>query len=212
MDKRNQLFAYLHIFASILTSCLVACAAHSSINEVESQVKCTFDAGLCSWHQSVNDNFDWTLISGETPTTNTGPSNDHTLGTAAGKYIFIETSAPRKLNERAALMSPLIDTWNHNYMCFSMWYFAYGSNIGDLRIILKQSKFVNKTETLWINSFQGSLWKQTTVSILPTGPFQIIIEGTVGSGYLGDIAVDDVAVTGGKCSNGTSGTNPSPVG
>ena len=31
---------------------------------------------------------------------------------------------------------------------------------------------------------------------------QIVIEGLVGSGYRGDIAIDDVAMTSGSCSQG----------
>ena len=42
-------------------------------------VTCNFDNNnICSWHQSTNDDFDWTLISGDTPTSFTGPPGDHT--------------------------------------------------------------------------------------------------------------------------------------
>lgn len=47
---------------------------------------CDFeDAGLCGWSQDVNDDFDWTWISGTTPTSDTGPDADHTTG--AGNKI-----------------------------------------------------------------------------------------------------------------------------
>jgi len=39
-------------------------------------VWCTFDHGLCSgWNQSSSDDFDWTLASGSTPSSSTGPSS-----------------------------------------------------------------------------------------------------------------------------------------
>ena len=43
---------------------------------------CDFDQNtFCSWQQDrQNDNFDWTLRSGRTPSGNTGPQNDHTTG------------------------------------------------------------------------------------------------------------------------------------
>ncbi|XP_060553220.1 MAM domain-containing glycosylphosphatidylinositol anchor protein 1-like [Ruditapes philippinarum] len=194
-----ELFAYLYAVVSVLAPCSVKSADHSSLAEVDNLVKCSFDNDICNWRQSTGDDFDWTLLSGNTPTTNTGPPTDHTYRNSSGKYIFIETSAPRQLNEKATLISPLIDTWNNNYMCFSMWFYAYGSNIGNLQIVRKQSQYENKTETLWTNNFQGPSWQHTSVTILPTGPFQIIIEGTVGDGYLGDIAVDDVEITEGNC-------------
>ena len=38
-------------------------------------VWCTFDHGLCSgWNQSSSDDFDWTLASGSTPSSSTGPT------------------------------------------------------------------------------------------------------------------------------------------
>ena len=37
---------------------------------------CNFDHGLCSgWNQSSSDDFDWTLASGSTPSSSTGPTN-----------------------------------------------------------------------------------------------------------------------------------------
>ena len=42
-----------------------------------SLVWCSFDSGLCSrWNQSSSDDFDWTLWSGSTPSSSTGPSSD----------------------------------------------------------------------------------------------------------------------------------------
>ena len=44
-------------------------------------IGCTFDFDLCSWQQSLKDDFDWSLRSGQTPSDNTGPSQgDHTTG------------------------------------------------------------------------------------------------------------------------------------
>ena len=37
---------------------------------------CHFDYGLCSgWNQSSSDDFDWTLGSGSTPSSSTGPTH-----------------------------------------------------------------------------------------------------------------------------------------
>jgi len=43
-------------------------------------VTCDFDIDLCAWKQSTTDNFDWSLQSGPTLTTQTGPSADHSSG------------------------------------------------------------------------------------------------------------------------------------
>ena len=49
---------------------------------------CTMDAGLCNnWNQDTGDNFDWTLTSESTPTSNTGPSDS---SGGEGAFMFIE--------------------------------------------------------------------------------------------------------------------------
>ena len=46
---------------------------------------------------SVEDDFDWTIASGSTPTLRTGPNRDHTTGTSGGHYIYIDSSSvPQK--------------------------------------------------------------------------------------------------------------------
>ena len=53
---------------------------------------CTFELGLCTWrnqqngnNKTIQDEFDWTLGSGSTYSYYTGPSSDHTTGSALGK-------------------------------------------------------------------------------------------------------------------------------
>lgn len=45
------------------------------------ELSCSFEplsAGLCGLQQLQSDDFDWTLKSGSTPSSQTGPTNDHT--------------------------------------------------------------------------------------------------------------------------------------
>jgi hypothetical protein len=66
--------------------------------------RCTFDdtvtkkGNLCGMTQSTDDDFDWTLWSGSTPSSDTGP--DSGVG-GYGYYIYIEASDPRRLNDKA---------------------------------------------------------------------------------------------------------------
>ena len=48
-------------------------------------VNCDFENGdTCSWTQNNDDDFDFLVNNGATGSVNTGPSNDHTVGNAAG--------------------------------------------------------------------------------------------------------------------------------
>ena len=49
---------------------------------------CDFEAGTCGWSQVSNDDFDWTVGSGRTPNSGTGPSSDHTLRQTSCKLYF----------------------------------------------------------------------------------------------------------------------------
>ncbi|KAF3836644.1 hypothetical protein F7725_029202 [Dissostichus mawsoni] len=71
------------------------------------ELQCSFEHGLCSWkqEQSGGDVFDWTLTQGPTPTMNTGPWKDHTLGTSSGHYLYIESSGPQEFKDSAVLLS-----------------------------------------------------------------------------------------------------------
>ena len=82
----------------------------------------------------------------------------------------------------------------------------YGSEIGSLRVLVRNnvsSTSLTSEACLWsISGQMGDQWNsgQANISSIYTNqPFQIILEGTVGGGYHGDIAVDDVNVQSGSC-------------
>lgn len=54
----------------------------------------------------AGDQFDWTKQNKPTGTGSTGPDGDHTSG--SGYYMFIETSSPRRNNDKAQLQSPKV--------------------------------------------------------------------------------------------------------
>ena len=59
------------------------------------------------WSQGAGDDFDWTVQTGATPSTGTGPTGDHTSGT--GIYLYMEASSPRVVGDEAILVSPTFD-------------------------------------------------------------------------------------------------------
>ena len=47
----------------------------SNLNlQIISTGNCSFDQGLCQWRNDQNDDFDWQLIEGATPSDETGPT------------------------------------------------------------------------------------------------------------------------------------------
>ncbi len=105
----------------------VACPAHAHCSRTIAD--CDFEAeGLCGWTNVVGsesyayDAFDWTRLAGMTPTVGTGPDVDHTLGTASGHYLYLETSNGSYGHE-AHLTSPVFDPSQFGSTCtFSFWF------------------------------------------------------------------------------------------
>ena len=51
---------------------------------------CNFDSGLCwGWHQSIADVFNWTINTGSTWSSDTGPDYDHTSGLGMTKIHLL---------------------------------------------------------------------------------------------------------------------------
>lgn len=129
------------------------------------------------------------LHQGPTITSSTGPSIDHTLNSAKGTYIYIETSSPRKKNDTARLAS---ETWlPTNSLCFTFWYNAYGASTGSLKVYLANENATLQS-LIWVIDGQQSVnstdWKQAIVPVSFDKDFKIVFEGIVGTSITGDIA------------------------
>uniref|UniRef100_A0A8C9YZL1 MAM and LDL receptor class A domain containing 1 n=1 Tax=Sander lucioperca TaxID=283035 RepID=A0A8C9YZL1_SANLU len=168
------------------------------------ELQCNFEHGLCSWkqEQSGGDVFDWTRIRGPTPSLNTGPWKDHTLGTSYGHYLYIESSVPQEFKDTAVLLSRVFqpthqrgkDPSSSRHHCvFRFHYHMFGSHVFSLAVYLRTSA-TGRGHMLWVRyGDQGNLWHRKTVYLSSARPFQILIEGTVGDDFNGDIAIDDLS-------------------
>lgn len=156
--------------------------------------RCDFENGLCNWKQdSISDNFDWTRQSGPTPSFGTGPGRDHTFGTIAGHYLYIETSS-HQFGDRARLLSRNFYTTTNNCN-IRFFYYMFGSTVNTLSVMMRTQ--INGTATtLWSKSGnQGDLWHRGQVSLPISSHFQIILQASVGDSHSGDIAIDDISTT-----------------
>ncbi|XP_046571399.1 MAM and LDL-receptor class A domain-containing protein 1-like [Haliotis rubra] len=161
---------------------------------------CTFESGLCTWKNTAKgDQFDWTMDSAGTSTTSTGPSTDHTLGTRQGKYLYIETSAPRLTGDKAWLVSESFPRVTSSGRCVSFWYSMYGATVDSLNIYIRVP---GRTDyMIWHQSGnQGNGWFNGQAPITEKRKsYSIVFEGVRGRSYSGDIAIDDITFTTSNC-------------
>ncbi|XP_022097778.1 MAM and LDL-receptor class A domain-containing protein 1-like isoform X1 [Acanthaster planci] len=164
---------------------------------VRSSLNCTFETDLCGYIQVPDDDFDWTWTSGGTPSTTTGPGFDHTYGNATGHYVFIETSSPRVLGDKARLASMFNEPTYDEPMCLTFWYHMYGLAVNSLNVYLN----AGQTETLvWTrHQTQGNMWLKAQYTVQSDDTWQVIFEGVTGNTWTGDIALDDILIYYGAC-------------
>ncbi|XP_066566439.1 uncharacterized protein LOC136753963 [Amia ocellicauda] len=171
-------------------------------------LSCNFDYGVCGWQQLITDSFDWTRLSGPTPSELTGPSQDHSTG--YGYYMYIEGDGVY-LGDSARILSP--ECIASGRQCLQFWYHMYG--VGDAMGLNVYYLEIRKAVRIWSKKGnQGDMWHKAQVEITVSGKFQLfhlIFEGIRGIDYRSDVAVDDISIQSGSCSfssNTEVGSNP----
>lgn len=135
--------------------------------------QCDFENGLCDWKNGYGD-LEWTRGRGATSSLDTGPSRDHTTGTAEGYYIYLEAS--NTAGSKAQIVSSVVKTSISGNCNFRFFYHMYGKDIGSLNVYVKtmnglKSIFSRETEV-------GDYWERVNLDLSAEPlPFQLVIEG-----------------------------------
>ncbi|XP_078695032.1 scavenger receptor cysteine-rich type 1 protein M130-like isoform X2 [Branchiostoma floridae x Branchiostoma belcheri] len=160
-------------------------------------IACDFDVNTCNFTSDSSADFLWRRRTGRTPSSETGPSFDHTSGN--GYYLYIEASSPRQRGDIARLWSPVFDAYGTH--CLQFAYHVYGDSIGALRVL------VGNDLVFMRNTSQGNMWHDTKIDVTMNQD-QIIFEGEVGIGWRGDVAIDDVLLYSGSCQSNAATEAP----
>jgi len=141
-----------------------------------------------------NDDFDWTINQGGTPSSSTGPSGDHTTGN--GWYIYTESSSPYYPAYLAIVELPVFDFTNFSGVEIRFWYHMYGTAMGSLHL----DAFV---DGVWIDDVMttlsgnaGNTWNENIVdfSAYAGKIVKLRFRGITGTSYTSDMAIDDFSV------------------
>jgi len=157
---------------------------------------CALDDVWLNLTNNVHDDIDWRTWSGTTYTYGTGPSFDHTTGTAAGKYLYLEASMNCFYKE-AILTTPCIDITGGDSPALSLWYHAFGPNIGSLHVDVFDGNQIIFDVAEPVAGNMGDEWHEITADLSPWNG-QVIglrIRGYTGGGEKSDLAIDDISIT-----------------
>lgn len=152
-----------------------------------------FENGIGTWTQGTNDNLDWTVHTGETPTRGTGPTAAY-----EGNFFLYTEADGFAAGAVAYFISPCIDLAQANSPQLNFAYHMLGGiMMGSLSVQISIDGGTNWT-TLWFTSGdQGADWLQAN---LPLSAYvgeviRIRFAGTIGSGPLSDICIDAVSIS-----------------
>lgn len=147
-----------------------------------------FENTTGTWTQDAGDDFDWTVLSGSTGSSNTGP----TSADEGSYYIYIESSTPNYSTKRAILNSPCFDLSGATAPSISFKYHMYGaSNMGSLALEATTDG-ITWTSIWSAAGNQGNAWLSANVDLSAYNgtTLQVRFNGVTGTTWQGDMAVD----------------------
>lgn len=91
--------------------------------------------------------------------------------TLAGYYMFIETSSPRKPNDKARLESEEFQPTGSSGRCLKFWYHMYGNTIGTLNIWMNSN---GTSGQIWsLSGNQQNQWRFGQAPVSSKGVYQV---------------------------------------
>lgn len=163
--------------------------------EKDANFACTFEEeeSNCFLEDSQNDDFDWKRKSGRTGSRYTGPQ----AAEQGDYYVYTESSRPQRSGDVAILESNAV--FEDKRYCFRMFYHMLGKHMGTLLVKTKTDD--GEEEVHFEKSGNvGKYWNFLELNLDLKPGSKILIEGVVGSGYQGDMALDNISLTSCYCS------------
>ena len=145
--------------------------------------------------QDPNDDGDWLLKQGQTPSFNTGPLGDHTTGN--GTYFYVESSNPNFPGKQFISYTPTFDVSATPGKVLSFWYHMFGPAMGELEVAI-----VDVTGNyIFIDAYNGDQGMAWNLGYYPLDSFnlqhdfKIAFVGNTGTSYTSDICIDDIMIS-----------------
>lgn len=206
LQSSTQYYAYMRsrcgddFSDNICFSFNTTCANATIISNFDDHTTC---APICNatcpidgiWHNLSEDENEWIIRTGKTPSFSTGPKNDVSL---TGNYIYTETSqCPAGITGGLQSNCLFIGEDIAEQCAFSFQRHMKGSKMGILRLLVYDLA-ENTWDTIWTQSGnQGKQWEQYYVDLIDYKgkTVQLRFEGVSG-GSSSDMALDELILYG----------------
>ncbi|XP_077965201.1 nephronectin a isoform X1 [Gasterosteus aculeatus] len=143
-------------------------------------LSCSFDDGLCGWIRDRDGDLHW----------------ETTPDPSGGRYLTIPETGNKRTGRGARLVLPLNPPWNDGNLCLSFRHKMAGHHVGMLQVFVKKGK--QYSPAVWGRT-GGNGWRHTQITLWGTGLESVILKGERGRGRIGEMAVDDITLRKGSC-------------
>ena len=142
------------------------------------------------WVNSTDDDIDWTLHSGSTPSTDTGPSS----ACEGSYYMYVEASG--NVTQTAILKGPCFDLSSLSGPALTFCYHMYGANMWDLTLEVSDDNCASWIPVWSLSGNQGDSWYEAVINLSTYSGSTIKVRfvGVTGSSYTSDMAIDYITV------------------
>lgn len=139
----------------------------------------------------ADDDIDWRIDEGGTPSGGTGPTIDFNPGNSEGNYAYIEASS---CSNNTAILESSCMNLDQDYD-FVIGYHMSGTDMADLHFDIRINGNWVLDMVPPISGDQGTSWQTQTISLMPyTGEIvKLRIRASTGNGFRSDIALDDIS-------------------
>ncbi|CAF0724038.1 unnamed protein product, partial [Brachionus calyciflorus] len=168
---------------------------------------CDFeDEGICGYTYVPKNDFNWVLLNGEFGLALTFwdiPTFDHTLGTAYGSFLYLDTTG-KEPGLKAQIESEVIGE-NQGKQCLQFYLKTNDRNKATLTVKRLTKGPNSQTSDLFTSTaeYKGDSWYMREVQMDNSNrAFSIIFEGITGANpnnVLGQMAIDDLKLYNGTC-------------
>ncbi|XP_030062831.1 apical endosomal glycoprotein [Microcaecilia unicolor] len=145
--------------------------------------RCAFEQDLCKWKMAEQQGT-WTRTNGARP------ARDHTSNSRLGYFLYAGSNSTDSKEINATLLSPTVQATSDGACFLVLYYYMYGSDTCNLSIKTRASEKLSEVRRK--SGDLGEGWFRERVVFLVPENFQIVIEGTIGEGEMGDLALDDL--------------------
>ncbi|KAJ8281071.1 hypothetical protein GJAV_G00063170 [Gymnothorax javanicus] len=143
-------------------------------------LSCSFDNGLCGWIRDREGDLHW----------------ETTADPSGGRYLTIPEVGNKRTGRGARLVLPLTQPWNSGNLCLSFRHKLSGHHVGVLQVFVKKGR--QYSPAVWGRT-GGHGWRHTQITLWGTGLESVILKGERGRGRSGEMAVDDISLSKGAC-------------